>query len=148
MKEILLEDPKSKTMAVVGHFAESADSAVILAEKTPLSAASLPELFSPNSKTSVNTQNNIYSQIEVSCGGSIGNLRVMSVYPATQAHISKYSQQRMHIVQETPQDYTSITKPFIEAQSFSIEVSSFFLLLYPSLFLYVEFLLQEACNFH
>ena len=122
LDRVLFEDPKAKSIAVAGQFAGSADTAVIIAEKSPLSSASLSELFCPRSKTSTNFQNNIYSQIEASCGGSVGDLRLMTVYPATEAHVTKYSQQTIHIIHETPEDYATITKPFIESQSFDIQV--------------------------
>lgn len=123
LDKVLFEDAKSKSMAVVGCFTNCPTAnAVIIAEKSPLSRASLSQLFCPGTKTSTNFHNNIYSQVEASCGGSIGDLRLMMVYPATEAHLAKYSQQTCHMIHETPEDYATITKPFIDSQSFDIQV--------------------------
>ena len=120
---VLFEDPKAKSIAVAGNFSSStAQTAIIIAEKSPLSRASLAELFSAESKVSTNFHNNIYSQMEASCGGSVGDLRLMTVYPATEAHLSKYSQQMIHMIHESPEDYATITRPFIDRQSFDIQV--------------------------
>ena len=120
--KVLFEDPKAKSIAVAGTFSSLTDTAIIIAEKSPLSQASLSQLFSAESKISTNFHNNIYSQIEASCGGSVGDLRLMTVYPATDAHLSKYSQQTIHLIHESPEDYATITRPFIDGQSFDIQV--------------------------
>ena len=52
----------------------------------------------------------------------MGDLKLLTIYPATEAHIKKYSHQVWHVVHETPQDYMAITRPFIESQSFDIQV--------------------------
>lgn len=123
LDKILFEDAKSKSIAVSGHFTDSTDHiAIIIAEKSPLSRASLSQLFCQGPKNTTNFHNNIYSQIEASCGGSIGDLRLMTVYPATEAHLAKYSQQTSHMIHETPEDYATITKPFIDGQAFDIQV--------------------------
>ena len=126
LDRVLFEDPKAKSIAVAGHFAEPnfTHTAVIVAEKTPLSAASLEKLFSTEANVSTNTRNNIYSQLTASCGGGVGDLRLMTVYPATEAHIAKYSQQTCHMIHETPEDYATLTKPFIDSQSFDIQVAA------------------------
>lgn len=49
----------------------------------------------------------------------------MTVYPATEAHLAKYSQQTSHMIHETPEDYATITKPFIDGQAFDIQVRLF-----------------------
>ena len=120
--KVLFEDPKAKSIAVAGTFSSSPHTAIIIAEKSPLSQASLSQLFSAESKISTNFHNNIYSQIEASCDGSVGDLRLMTVYPATDAHLSKYSQQIIHMIHESPEDYATITRPFVDSQSFDIQV--------------------------
>ena len=122
LDRVLFEDPKTKSIAVAGRFASSADTAIIVAEKSPLSRSSLSQLFCPDSKISTNFHNNIYSQIKASCRGSVGDLRLMTVYPATEAHLIKYSQQTHHMIHETPEDYAAITRPYIDGQSFDIQV--------------------------
>ena len=122
VEKVLFEDPKTKTIAVSGQFSGSTDTAVIVAEKSPLSRASLVELLTPQAKLCTNFHNDIYSQIGATCGGSVGHLKLMTVYPASEAHVTKYSYGKRYIVQETPEHYSSVTKPFIESQSFSHQV--------------------------
>lgn len=95
---------------------------MIIAEKTPLSRDSLAQLFCTDAKTSTSTHNSIYRQLEAACGGSVGDLHLSTIHPATEAHIQKYSQQTCHMVHETPEDYAAVTKPFIESHSFNIQV--------------------------
>ncbi len=49
-------------------------------------------------------------------------IKATLVYPATEKHIAKYSQQEAYLVQETPEDYAKITLPYIESSTFSIQV--------------------------
>ena len=44
------------------------------------------------------------------------------VYPATEKHLQKYLRQEVHLVRETWEDYENITLPFIQSQSFSVQV--------------------------
>lgn len=45
------------------------------------------------------------------------------VCPATEKHVKKYQRQESYLVEETADDYYSITLPYIESQSFSLQVS-------------------------
>ena len=44
------------------------------------------------------------------------------IYPATETHIAKYSQQEVFLVRETAEDYRAITLPYIESSQFSTQV--------------------------
>lgn len=44
------------------------------------------------------------------------------IYPATDRHIMKYTKQAVHVIEETATDYASITLPYIESESFSMQV--------------------------
>lgn len=49
------------------------------------------------------------------------------IYPATDKHILKYTNQPMYLVLETEEMYQTITLPYILDNSFSLQVSmSFF----------------------
>jgi len=45
------------------------------------------------------------------------------VCPATEKHVKKYRAQESFLVEETAEDYLSITLPHIQEQSFSLQVS-------------------------
>ena len=116
---------QSKLIAVVGRFSSNPETqGVIVAEKQPLTDASLSSIFSSSTKVTKSFQNDIYSQYILNCSNGVGELKVTSIYPATDAHIKKYSEQSLLMVHETPDDYQKITKPFIESHPLSIDVSS------------------------
>lgn len=50
-------------------------------------------------------------------------MKVTVVCPATEKHVKKYQRQESYLVEETADDYCSITLPYIESQSFSLQVS-------------------------
>lgn len=50
-------------------------------------------------------------------------MKVTVVCPATEKHVKKYQRQESYLVEETANDYHSITLPYIESQSFSLQVS-------------------------
>lgn len=50
-------------------------------------------------------------------------MKVTVVCPATEKHVKKYQRQESHLVEETAEDYRSITLPYIQSQSFSLQVS-------------------------
>ena len=115
--------PRSKTIAVSGKFSGSSKPAVIVAEKVPLTEADLTDLFSSETRLHRSFQNDIYTQYTASSARSIGDLKLVTVYPASEAHIQKYSSQKVCMVHETPEDYQTITKPFIQKQSLAVEVN-------------------------
>ena len=121
--QLLNVNTKLKSFAVCGSFASSESSrAVILAEKEPLTSESLSGLFSPDTRLTNNFQNDIYGQATAFSAGGLGNLKLTTIYPATNAHIQKYSDQNCFMVHETPEDYDKVTKGHIESQSLSKEV--------------------------
>lgn len=44
--------------------------------------------------------------------------------PATEKHVKKYQRQESFLVEETGEDYKTITLPYIQKQSFSVQVSA------------------------
>lgn len=120
--EVLYADPLTKTIAVSGKFSDSTELGVIVAEKTPLTHSSLQRLFC-SYKVEKKFQNDVYSQYVLdSEKGGAGEVRVTTVYPATDEHVKKYGAQKRRFVRETPELYQNVTKPFIERQSFSLDV--------------------------
>lgn len=66
--------------------------------------------------------NDIYRQYTCQPQPQFNTLKGTVICPATAKHLDKYSAQNIHFLYETPADYKSITLPFIEEQSFSIQV--------------------------
>lgn len=125
---VLFTDPRSKSICVLGSCtgpeaeAEAEEKGIVLAEKQPLTESSLPHLFS-SSVMEKKFQNDVYSQYVLNCKeGGLGEMRVTTVYPATDRHVQKYEAQKRRFVLETPENYHQITKPFAERQSLSLDV--------------------------
>ena len=130
VQSVLSVDPRAKSLAVCGTFSSdvsSDDRAVIVAEKHPLTSECLPHLFSASTKLKCNLNNDIYGQYVCdAAGGGVGRVQLSTVYPASDKHISKYTDQALHLVSETPSQYHDITKPFIDSQAqLSTQVSKY-----------------------
>lgn len=57
------------------------------------------------------------------CHFGFTGVKTTIIYPATDKHIEKYSSQEIHILQETPELYQSITLPYLKKDPYSLEVS-------------------------
>ena len=123
VERVLCKRPENKLMTLLGKFPGSEEDGILVVEKQPITKESIRGLLSSEAKVNSSFHNDIYSQyvVEGSCG--LGEVRVTGIFPATESHIAKYSEQNLHMVEETPHIYQSITKPFIESQAFSLEVS-------------------------
>ena len=119
---ILFTKPENKSIALLGKFTGSEESGILVVEKQPITEESISGLFSRDAKVTCSFHNDIYSQYIVDGECGLGEVRVMGVYPASEDHITKYSDQKLHLVHESPHHYQSITKPFIESQAFALEV--------------------------
>lgn len=48
-------------------------------------------------------------------------VKITSIYPATEKHIKKYSYQHVHLINETPDLYKTVTLPSLQAEQFSLQ---------------------------
>lgn len=55
----------------------------------------------------------------------IPGVKTTIIYPATEKHIAKFSQQQTHIVLETPELYLNLTLPYIQKEQFNLQVMVF-----------------------
>lgn len=122
--EVFYADPRTKLISVLGRFASSENQGIIVAEKQPLTESSLAHLFSPSNHCERKFQNNVYSQYVMDCEtGGLGQVRLTTVYPAAEEHKKKYAAQKLRMMVETPKRYEEVTKPIIEKQALSLDVS-------------------------
>ena len=120
---VLFVKAENKSISLLGKLSGSEDNGILVVEKQPITEGSVRELFSCDATVNSSFHNNVYSQHVVVGGRGLGEVRVLGVYPATEEHIAKYSDQKLHMVHETPQLFQTITKPFIKSQAFAIEVN-------------------------
>lgn len=118
---VLSENAQAKNIAVHGNFENSDGDAVVILEKTPFSEDMLPQLLTSETNLVKEFNNDIYSQYMCYPHSRFSTLKGTIIYPATAKHLDKFSEQNLHFVYETQEDYESITLPFIEEQSFSFQ---------------------------
>uniref|UniRef100_H9G395 m7GpppX diphosphatase n=1 Tax=Anolis carolinensis TaxID=28377 RepID=H9G395_ANOCA len=100
--------------------------AVVILEKTPFQEENVAKLLKKYTKLQLQMSNDIYSTYHLYLPPELNEIKTTVVYPASEKHVQKYLHQEVYLIQESGEDYKNITLPFIEAQSFSIQVCFFF----------------------
>ncbi|MEQ2171650.1 hypothetical protein GOODEAATRI_013044 [Goodea atripinnis] len=117
---VLSDSAREKIMFVHGKIADH--DAVVVLEKTPIREDSLAELFR-GSKLRLELRNDIYSSYRLQAPPHLNEIKTTVVCPATEKHVKKYKRQESFLVEETGEDYRSITLPYIQEQSLSLQAS-------------------------
>ncbi|KAM9269283.1 m7GpppX diphosphatase [Morus bassanus] len=124
LRRVLRESARDKTVFLHGEVAspsgEGTDAIVIL-EKTPFQEEKVLDLLKKHTKLELQMRNDIYSTYHLYPPPELSEIKTTVVYPATEKHLQKYLRQELHLIRETWEDYKSITLPFIQSQSFSIQ---------------------------
>ncbi|XP_054453942.1 m7GpppX diphosphatase [Anoplopoma fimbria] len=115
---VLSDSAREKTMFLHGKLADQ--EAVVILEKTPIREDSLAELFT-GSRLKLEMRNDIYSTYRLQAPPQFNEIKTTVVCPATEKHLKKYQRQESFLVEETGEDYQSITSPYIQKQSFSVQ---------------------------
>jgi len=121
---ILSEEPRTKTINILGTLKDltGRDSlshpAILLLEKTQFNNQELSVLASQRvHKWLQHETNDIYHQYFglFKRDENVPDFKATIIWPATDVHIKKYSRQNRYLINETPQIYQSVVKPFIDA---------------------------------
>ncbi|KAG8004254.1 m7GpppX diphosphatase [Nibea albiflora] len=115
---VLNDSAREKTMFIRGKLADQ--EAVVILEKTPIREDTLAELFS-GSTLKLEMKNDIYSTYRLHAPAHLNEIKTTVVCPATEKHVTKYQRQESSLVEETGEDYRSITLPYIQKQTFSVQ---------------------------
>ncbi|CAN9514691.1 unnamed protein product [Ophioblennius macclurei] len=115
---VLSDSAREKNIFVHGKI--SSQDAVVILEKTPLREDVLEELFGASTLT-LEMKNDIYSTYRLQAPPHLNEIKTTVVCPATEKHLKKYQRQESFLVEETAEDYRSITLPYIQKQSFSVQ---------------------------
>ncbi|XP_034399180.1 m7GpppX diphosphatase [Cyclopterus lumpus] len=115
---VLSDSAREKTIFVHGKLGDQ--EAVVILEKTPIREDDLAELFT-GSRLKLEMRNDIYSTYRLLAPPQLNEIKTTVVCPATEKHIKKYQRQESSLVEETGEDYKSITLPYIQKQSFSVQ---------------------------
>ncbi|KAM3968590.1 decapping enzyme, scavenger [Aphomia sociella] len=122
-EKILRNNTNTKTVCVQGKFREKSGIAIVILEKNVFKEEELNDKGYFSSETELNTyfQNDIYGNYVCFPKSSINGVKTTIIYPASEKHIAKYSQQEVHIVLETPDLYEKLTLPFIKREQFNLQ---------------------------
>ena len=109
---VLSNDTRTKLVFLLGTVDDQ--DCIISFEKTQYEESVIPNLTSSVGAVDDLVENNIYGWFMTQMKYNILDTRVKTIYPATDVHIAKYEAQRRVMVIETPEQYQSITLPYIK----------------------------------
>lgn len=92
-------------------------------EKAPFDDKSLNEYLTDATKLRLTFQNDIYSQYTAIADPELNTLKAVTILPATEKHIKKYTKQDYFIIKETPKDYNAIVLPFLKDNQHNVQVN-------------------------
>lgn len=116
-ERVLNQDPVSHAISFLGNLPNkdgTREPAIVRIEKTALSESSAQEFAQIVHDVEKIEHNDIYSWYFGRLS-SIRDVKINVIFPATEVHIRKYSRQDVFLVQETPEIYERVVKPFIAA---------------------------------
>lgn len=122
LEEVLDVNTTLKTCAILARSKSDNLQAVIIAEKCPFVANHLVSMLENGAELDSVFQNDIYSQHLMRIGAPLDQGKVTIICPCTEKHVRKYGKQQLYIIRETPEDYQTITKPFIQRHQFDLKV--------------------------
>jgi len=118
----LNEDPVAHALTLLGTFPKDAASeerslAIVRIEKTPLPADLSEELLRNLGDARLIESTDIYTWLFgwLQACPARPELKINVIFPATEVHIRKYTEQKVLIVHETPDLYHRVVKPYILA---------------------------------
>ncbi|KAK6632409.1 hypothetical protein RUM44_007451 [Polyplax serrata] len=120
-KRILSDNKETKTVAIEGSFKGKPEPAVFILEKEPFHQENLGQLFREENIIEKTFSNDIYYQCQFSPTSVFNGIKLTFIYPATEKHITKYEHQVIHIIEETPELYQTVTLPFLKSEQFSLQ---------------------------
>ncbi|OWZ13943.1 Scavenger mRNA-decapping enzyme DcpS [Phytophthora megakarya] len=102
-------------LSLLGNFKSDKEKkmAVLIIQTATMDTGALDQLLAEMSLHEI-LANDIYSTFQGDVSRNIKPYKVNLIYPATETHVWKHTDQDFHMVVETKATYQTITKPFIE----------------------------------
>jgi len=116
---VLNNSEDHKSVAVEGRIAGREGRAVVMLQKEPFNSQKLQNIFSEQTKLKSIFQNDVYYNKLALLPPELNEIKTTVIFPAEDKHIKRYEAQPSTFINETPQMYNDITKPYIESQSLS-----------------------------
>ncbi|XP_014668403.1 PREDICTED: m7GpppX diphosphatase-like [Priapulus caudatus] len=118
---ILQDKPESKAAFIHGRFEGRDEDAVVIVEKTPFSAETIQQVLSSDTTLTTHHINDIYGTYSGYPKPELNDIKATIIFPATEKHIIKYTDQPIHAINETGDDYKIVTLPYLKKQDFHIQ---------------------------
>lgn len=119
MVRVLNNSEDHKSVAVEGRLAGKEGRVVVMLQKEPFNSDKLQHIFSDQTKLKLIFQNDVYYNKLAMLPPELNEIKTTVIYPAEDKHIKRWEAQPSTFINETPQMYNDITKPYIESQSLS-----------------------------
>ncbi|KHN87115.1 m7GpppX diphosphatase [Toxocara canis] len=113
-KEVLGSDSAHKSAFVLLQ-SKSGERAILLADKNsfPVDKDSWREILT-GSALKIIMKNDVYSSYTLYMPQNFSGVKSTLIYPCNDKHIAKYREQKRFVINETAEDYRTITLPYIE----------------------------------
>ncbi|XP_006901632.1 PREDICTED: m7GpppX diphosphatase [Elephantulus edwardii] len=126
VQKVLKESARDKILFLHGKVNEApgemnGEDAVVILEKTPFQVEQMAQLLSGSPELQLQFSNDIYSTYHLFPPRQLSDVKTTVVYPATEKHLQKYLRQELQLFRETEEDYRTITLPYLQCQSLSIQ---------------------------
>ncbi|XP_029337773.1 CMP-N-acetylneuraminate-beta-galactosamide-alpha-2,3-sialyltransferase 4 isoform X1 [Mus caroli] len=126
VQKVLRESARDKIIFLHGKVNEDSgdthgEDAVVILEKTPFQVEHAAQLLTGSPELKLQFSNDIYSTYNLFPPRHLSDIKTTVVYPATEKHLQKYMRQDLRLIRETGDDYRTITLPYLESQSLSIQ---------------------------
>ncbi|KAK7086116.1 hypothetical protein SK128_006426 [Halocaridina rubra] len=116
---ILNNNEDYKTVSFQAQIRGKEGMAVVTLQKVPFSGEKLNDLLSGETKLQDMFENDIYYNKIALLPPALNELKATIIYPAEEKHLLRFDKQPCSIVNETPELFFEVTKPYIESAALS-----------------------------
>ncbi|KAK3928759.1 m7GpppX diphosphatase [Frankliniella fusca] len=120
-ERILNCDSRHKTIVALGSLGASEDRCLVILEKKAFEAESFDKLCTAETTLDKVFRNDVYGNYDCALASDLNAVKATVIYPASEKHIQKYEIQTIHIVNESPELYSSVIQPFLEKEQLNLQ---------------------------
>uniref|UniRef100_A0A0N5CE55 m7GpppX diphosphatase n=1 Tax=Strongyloides papillosus TaxID=174720 RepID=A0A0N5CE55_STREA len=109
---ILSSTPEYKSICLLLENKETKNHAILIINKEPFNTETVNEWIKTISLEYIDA-NDIYGNYSLTLDQPFNENKCTFIYPCTEKHIIKYSEQKRYLIKETGEDYKKITLPYL-----------------------------------
>jgi len=110
-----------KRMTAADDQTETNRNAVLILEKPHFGLDETKSYLELNHEHNLDIDNDVYKKLSVYPSKPYNNIQVQLIYPATDAHLAKYSSQEFFFLNESYEDWLNVTSVYLKNASFDIQ---------------------------